>query len=145
MQLQRLFYDQTYESEHIADHLRRQIGEGCRRHGWEWEWANVVSIVGSLLLSGKEMLSRGEWSGVRARVRVRKHGSCSVFTFRQDLQIRKGSFTALCYLRVVRQQQLYGEVLLDFCPTVQVLGDNIHSDLVDLRHRIHHIPDSNIS
>jgi hypothetical protein len=35
-----------------------------------------------------------------------------VFTFRQDLQIRKVSFTALYYLRVVRQQQPYGGVFL---------------------------------
>lgn len=38
----------------------------------------------------------------------------AVFTFRQDLQIRKGSFTALCYLRVVRQQQPCEEVFLEF-------------------------------
>lgn len=38
-----------------------------------------MCIVGSLLFPGKEMLSRGEWSGVRARVRVREHGSCSVY------------------------------------------------------------------
>jgi hypothetical protein len=116
LQFQKLSYDQTYESEHIADHLRWQVGEGSRRHGWEWEQANVVSIVVSLLLSRRENLCRGEWS--ESQVRVRKHGSCSVFTFHQDLQTPKGSFTALCYWRVVRQQQPYGEVLLNLCPTV---------------------------
>jgi hypothetical protein len=38
----------------------------------------------------------------------------AVFTFSQDLQIRKGSFTALYYSRVVGQQQPYGEVFLEF-------------------------------
>ncbi|KAH8623170.1 hypothetical protein IG631_22327 [Alternaria alternata] len=42
-------------------------------------------------------------SGVGVRVRLREHGSCSVFTSRQDLQTRRGSFTAPYYLRVVRQ------------------------------------------
>jgi phage FluMu gp28-like protein len=55
-------YDQTYESEHIADHLRWQIGEGSRRHGWVWEQADAVAIVVSLLLSRRENVCRSDRS-----------------------------------------------------------------------------------
>ena len=84
-------------------------------------------------------------TGVRVRVRVREHGSCSVYLPPRLADTESVIYRAILLARRQAATTVRRSLLRISVQQFQVLANGIHSDLVDLRHRIHHIPDSNIS